>query len=117
MGGGNLHDLLFESAEREAIQFRKAWEKSGGNRDSFRKLIRDVDPITFADRLRGRSVLMICAKEDKTVPPKCTIALWEAAGKPAITWYPCGHYTMARYFTQSLNQAVEFFHAWKKGRM
>jgi cephalosporin-C deacetylase-like acetyl esterase len=52
------------------------------------------DPMTFAHRLRGRPVLMLNARWDKAIPREATIDLWEAAGRPSITWFPATHPTI-----------------------
>jgi len=53
-----------------------------------------IDPMTFAHRLRGRPVLMLNARWDKAIPRGATIDLWEAAGRPAIVWFPATHPTI-----------------------
>ena len=36
---------------------------------------------------------MIAGNVDEVVPPASARALWEAAGRPPILWYDCGHYS------------------------
>ena len=70
------------------------------------------DPGSYGDMLRRRVVFMISAEQDKVIPEKSTKALWEATGRQRIVWYPCGHYTMAKYFLPALAQSVAFFRTW-----
>jgi len=49
------------------------------------------DPLTFANRLRSRHVLMINGENDEVVSKKCTMNLWEALEKPPIIWVPDSH--------------------------
>ncbi len=49
------------------------------------------DPLTFAHLLRQRPVLMINAHWDRAFPKETTLDLWEAAGKPPISWLPATH--------------------------
>lgn len=112
MGGSHLHDIIWESSEKEAREYRKLWESNGGTRESLAELLRPYDSATYADRLRQRVVLMICASEDESVPKSASMALWEASGKQKIIWYPCGHYTMVRYLMPALGHTVKFFREW-----
>jgi dienelactone hydrolase len=114
IGGGNLHDLVFESVEGEAREFKRLWTESGGTRESLGQLMRNFDPVTYASRLSQRTVLMINASQDESVPVVCGKALWEAAGKQRIIWYPCGHYTIVRYIMPALQHTVKFFKDWPK---
>jgi len=49
------------------------------------------DPLTFANYLRGRPILMINAKEDEVVSEHSTLNLWEAYGRPRLVWLPVTH--------------------------
>ncbi len=55
-------------------------------RDSFL-----TDPMTFAYRLRRRSVLMINALWDEAIPREAALDFWETCGRPAIKWFPATH--------------------------
>ncbi len=52
-----------------------------------------IDPMTFGHCLQERSVLMLNALWDEYIPREATLDLWEAAGKPAISWFPGTHTT------------------------
>ena len=55
--------------------------------------------------------MMIAGKVDEVVPPASTLLLWEAAGRPAIHWCDCGHYSAVGYLLPGIRQTVEFFAA------
>jgi len=52
-----------------------------------------IDPMTFGHYLQARSVLMLNALWDEYIPKEATLDLWEAAGKPTISWFPGTHTT------------------------
>jgi len=50
-----------------------------------------VDPMTYTTHLRERPMLMLNALWDEYIPREATLDLWEASGKPPITWFPATH--------------------------
>ena len=50
-----------------------------------------IDPMTFADRLKNRPLLMLNAAGDKYVPREAVLDFWQACGKPPLKWFPGGH--------------------------
>ena len=50
-----------------------------------------VDPMTYTHYLRERPMLMLNALWDEYIPREATLDLWEASGKPPITWFPATH--------------------------
>jgi dienelactone hydrolase len=105
LGGGGLVDAFYDHAK--AKPYRQIYELFGGTKDEVKKLIAPVDPITMADRLRGRNVLMVCASRDEIVPPSSSRALWEAMGQPKIVWYDTTHYGAALFIPKLLPVVVE----------
>lgn len=114
MGGAALQNVLFESSERDAKEYREMWIRAGGTRETFAEVFAPYDPATYADRLKQRIVLMISAREDEVIPMASSLALWEATGRQRIIWYPCGHYTMAKYLLPALGHTVRFFEDWPR---
>ena len=67
-----------------------------------------TDALTFAPNLRGRPVLMLNAKWDKTVPKEATLAFWEACQKPAIRWLPGTHVTFWLWYPVIAREITRF---------
>ena len=107
LAGGDLSTVLWEMPE--GAPFRKVWIESGRTKADLKKLTDPFDPLTYAAGLAGKRMLMIAGKVDEVVPPECTRRLWEAAGKPPILWYDCGHYSSVGYLLPGIRRTVEFF--------
>jgi dienelactone hydrolase len=109
LAGGDLAQLLWSMPE--AARYRAMWVDSGRTFADLKALTDPFDPITHARRLAGKRVMMIAGNVDEVVPPASARALWEAAGRPPITWYDCGHYSAVAYLLPAVRQTVEFFAA------
>jgi dienelactone hydrolase len=107
LAGGDLASILWEMPEGSA--YRKQWIESGRTKQDLIALTEPFDPLTYADRLKGKRLMMIAGKVDEVVPPASTLRLWEAAGRPAIHWCDCGHYSAVGYLLPGIRQTVEFF--------
>jgi cephalosporin-C deacetylase-like acetyl esterase len=107
LAGGDLSTILWQMPE--GAPFRQVWTESGRTKADLKKLTDAFDPLTYANGLAGKRMLFIAGKVDEVVPPACTKLLWEAAGKPPITWYDCGHYSSVGYLLPGIRRTVEFF--------
>jgi dienelactone hydrolase len=107
LGGCGLVDAYYD--DPRAALFRKVWEVMGGTRERLKEIIAPVDPITCAANLKDRKVLILAAKRDDIVPPRCAETLWEATGKQKIVWYNCTHYGAALYIVPALGHIVKHF--------
>jgi dienelactone hydrolase len=107
LAGGDFPKIAAESAE-----FKKERERflaSGKDPSRLLEGVRQVDPLTYAELLRDRRVLMLNAKSDEVIPRACTESLWTAAGKPEIIWLSGGHYSVMRHLPTALIRANHFF--------
>jgi dienelactone hydrolase len=109
LGGGGFIDGYYDHPQ--AAPYRKVYEALGGTKAMLIKVIAPIDPITRADRLKGRKLLMLEAKRDDVVPPSMGQALWEASGRQEIHWYDCTHYGAALYFADAMEHVVRHFGA------
>ena len=109
LAGGDLSTILWEMPEGAA--YRKQWIESGRTQQDLKALTDPFDPLTYADRLKGKRLMMIAGKVDEVVPPASTLLLWEAAGRPPIHWCDCGHYSAVGYLLPGIRQTVDFFAA------
>ncbi len=107
LAGGDLSAILWGMPEGAA--FRASWVESGRSRADLKALVDPFDPLTYAEGLRGKRMLFIAGKVDEVVPPSSTLLLWEAAGRPPIRWFDCGHYSAAGFLLPAFRQTVDFF--------
>ncbi|HUT33956.1 MAG TPA: alpha/beta hydrolase family protein [Planctomycetota bacterium] len=106
LAGGDPVGILWHAPETRRVRDRMV--ELGLTLDSLRKDSRGIDPVAFAHRACREQILMINAATDETVPRESTVALWEAFGKPAIQWYPAGHYSLALFIPAILPTAAQF---------
>ncbi len=109
LAGGDIALVLWESTEPHAVDARRRWIAAGGTRESLLSLMKTVDPATYGDCVRGRTILMLNASHDEVIPKKCTEALWQAFGRPPILWYNAGHYSAAFHLIDAIGRVTEFF--------
>jgi fermentation-respiration switch protein FrsA (DUF1100 family) len=107
LAGGDLSAILWGMPE--GAPYRAKWLESGRTRDDLKALTDPFDPLTYAKGLVGKRLLLIAGKVDEVVPPASTLLLWEAAGRPAIRWYDCGHYSAVGFLLPGVRQTVDFF--------
>jgi dienelactone hydrolase len=109
LGGGGLVDAYYDDPRGTAV--RKLWEATGGTKKKLKETLAPVDPLTCADRLKERKVLMIAGKRDEIVLPSMTEALWKASGEQEIVWYDCTHVGSVVYALAALEHITAFFAA------
>lgn len=107
LAGGDIAQAGWEAAELSAV--RANWEAQGGTRETFQEVLRPIDPVTYAAAARGKRMLLLNAAEDEVIPRRCTLALWEALGRPRLVWYSGGHYSVVRHLPRALVQVAAFF--------
>jgi dienelactone hydrolase len=93
IGGGDLPAIVLNGS-RETAEQKRALEEAGYTADRLRALWREIEPCTFAGRIRTEEVLLINAESDEVVPRECAVRLWEAMGRPKIRWIKGGHYAI-----------------------
>jgi dienelactone hydrolase len=109
LAGGGLADILWDMPEPEARHYRDLWIASGRTKADLEALTRPYDPLTYAQGLKGKRILMMAGTVDEVIPPEAARKLWEAAGKPPIEWMPCGHYSAVGFLLPAVRQMVDFF--------
>jgi dienelactone hydrolase len=107
LGGGNFVDGY--AGHPLAVPFVTALELAGFRRDGIKRMIAPIDPITCAENLKKRKLLILAASKDEIVPPSMAKMLWEATGRQKIVWYEAGHYTAALHIADGLEHIVEHF--------
>lgn len=107
LAGGDIGQVAWESRELEKI--RRKWVERGGTKDEFLAVLREVDPVRYGERVRGRRILMLNAAQDELIPRSCTEALWTSFGEPPIVWYEGNHYSVIRHILNALHRSSSFF--------
>jgi dienelactone hydrolase len=107
LAGGDLSKILWQMPEGAA--FRAGWIASGRTVGDLKALTDPFDPLAYAPRLAAKRVYMMAGTVDEVIPPSSVRALWEAAGRPPIRWYDCGHYSAVGFLLPGIRQTVDFF--------
>jgi dienelactone hydrolase len=68
-----------------------------------------TNPTLLARHNKTKNLLMMAGKFDKIVPPKFTLELWEALGRPPLKWFPCAHYSSFFFLPSIVDEAARFF--------
>ena len=105
LGGGALVESFSEHPV--AVVLAPVLRLAGVTQEKLKKLIDPIDPITYADKLRGKRLLLIAAKNDDVVPPSAMKRLWEATGKPEMIWIEATHVGSALYTFQMMRAVVK----------
>jgi dienelactone hydrolase len=104
IGGGDFGRLLAESPEAKELL---AKAQGVVRAEELAEVLRPVDPLTFASRIRTEDILMLNARRDEVIPQACTLSLWEALGQPRIRWFNCGHYGIALHLLTVMNETLD----------
>jgi poly(3-hydroxybutyrate) depolymerase len=107
LAGGDLSTVIWQMPEGKS--FRARWIESGRTLADLKALTDPFDPLAYASGLRGKRVMMMAGKVDEVIPPASARALWEAAGRPPICWYDCGHYSAVGFLLPGIRRTVDFF--------
>ncbi len=107
LAGGDLSRILWEMPEGRP--FRARWIAAGRTRADLKALTDPFDPLAYASGLKSKRVFMMAGTVDEVIPPDSARALWEAAGRPTIVWYDCGHYSAAGFLLPAIRRTVNFF--------
>jgi dienelactone hydrolase len=109
LGGGGFVDGYYDHPR--AAFYARVYESLGGSKESLRKLIAPIDPLTCAANLQERKLLIMAARNDTIVPPCMAEALWQASGKQQLVWFPGDHYTAIVHITKAIDHLSRHFGA------
>jgi dienelactone hydrolase len=105
LGGGGLVDAF--NQHPQAGPALGVLALAGLTPDKLKKQIDPVDPLTYADRLKAKKLLLIGASRDDVVPPVAMETLWEATGKPSVMWVDATHVGAALYLLPMMREVVK----------
>lgn len=106
LAGGGISDVIWNLPE--SAPYRAVWLATGRTKADFAELTKPYDPVTYAHRLKTKHVLMLSGNADEVIPPSASLSLWEAAGRPPIEWFDCGHYSAVGYLLPGIRKTVDF---------
>ncbi len=110
LGGGNMGKIVWNSFTTKT--FKKCLEEEGiASEQELEKRLWIIDPLAFADRCKGKPVLMVNAYFDTAIPRESTDQLWQALNKPEIIWIPSGHFTSLFTMGYAKIKTFQFFYA------
>ena len=81
---------------------------AGISKDQLAKQIAPIDPITYAEGLKTKRLLLIAASRDDVVPPQAMKSLWESAGKPKLVWVEATHVGAVLHLFQMMRAVTDF---------
>ena len=93
IGGGDLPAIVLHGS-KETLPAKRKLEEAGLTVEKLRELWKDIEPCTFAARIRPEEILMINADADEVIPKESTLRLNSAMGRPEMKWFKGGHYAL-----------------------
>ena len=105
LGGGALVESFAEHPV--AVVLGPIMKLAGVTTPKLKKMIDPVDPITYAEQLKGKKLLLIAASNDDVVPPVAMKRLWAATGKPEMIWVEATHVGSALYLFQMMRAVIK----------
>ena len=106
LGGGGLVDAFWDHPK--AALLTSVLKAVGITKETLRKKIDPVDPLTYAACLKGKDLLFVAASRDDVVQPAAMTRLWEACDKkPKIVWLDATHVGAAFYAFPMMSAVVE----------
>ena len=106
LASGNSAGVTWEG--RMTRYVRADIERASIDRPQLEKIWAITNPTLLARHNRVKNLLMMAGRFDEIVPPKFTIELWEALGRPPIRWYPCAHYSSFFFLSSIVDEAARF---------
>jgi dienelactone hydrolase len=107
LGGGGLVDAYWDHPRAKPLL--QALAVIGADKEAVKRVIAPADPITYAEALKKRNLLMIAASRDDVVPPSAARCLWEATGKQKIVWLDSTHVGAAFHLFAATGHIVKHF--------
>ncbi len=114
LGGADLAGIIDTSEENSLIKFRRrVIEHEGLDTRQFRdvatRMLKPVDPLSYAYRLDPHRVLMINGYFDQVIRREYVRAFWEASSRPELVFIPTGHYSAGLLVAYARAKTVAHF--------
>ena len=114
LGGGGLVDAYWDHPKAASVT--PLLRFVGITRETVAAMLAPVDPLTYAEQLKGKRLLLIGASRDDVVPPVALRRLWAATGEPAIVWLDATHVGAAAYTFPVMDAVIAHIHGDVKRR-
>jgi isopenicillin-N N-acyltransferase like protein len=107
LAGGNLSKVL-TTGQPEVEFITRSIKENNISIEQLSKILKPIEPLSYADRIQDTKVLMINASEDKIVPANCARSLAKKA-KTDINWYKTDHYGAAKFLFLIIDKLNKHF--------
>lgn len=107
-GGGDLASIVLHGGP-ELAEVSAGLKEAGWTAEKLAEALRPIEPIALAPRVDGWEVRFVNASKDQIIPRAATEGLWEAMGRPPITWLEADHYGVAMHFPRIVKDAAAHF--------
>lgn len=101
---------MFSTDAKEVRGIKAKIREQQIGQEKLRDLLSVIEPLSFSERLKGTTILMINGLEDTIVPAECAKKLAESSGAQ-IDWYAADHYGMVKYIIPVAGQITRHFDA------
>jgi cephalosporin-C deacetylase-like acetyl esterase len=115
----NQYRKRYKRTEDEHLKIQRSYAKylNEISEKGFESITADdqsflTDPLTFANDLKGRPILMINALYDKYIPKEAVTELWQACGQPSIKWIPSGHASIWLWYPTIRRRIMTFLESY-----
>ncbi|HKS97168.1 MAG TPA: hypothetical protein VJV74_13675 [Terriglobia bacterium] len=107
VAAGNSAGITWEG--RLTRYVRADIERAGISFAELERIWSVTNPTLLARHNKVTNLMMMAGKYDQIVPPKFTLELWEALGRPPLRWYPGAHYSSFLFLHSMVDEAARFF--------
>jgi cephalosporin-C deacetylase-like acetyl esterase len=107
LAGGNVYKLINKSSIMKYL--KKRIKQLNIDMGKFSKELKFVDPLSYAQNIKNKRIIMINTIFDRIIPKDCTLEFWSAIGKPKIIWLPSGHISSIIFITYVRKKVIDFF--------
>jgi len=113
LAGGSIADILRTSHDTLLTKPRRRYlAHQHLDLETMHRILTETlrtDPLRLAPYIDARQASWTIALLDRTIGTANALRLWRAAGKPAVTFIPAGHYTAYLYLPAIKYQSLRFF--------
>lgn len=108
LAGGDLQEVVLNGA-KDAAKVRRKLAEAGVTEEQIKEIAREVEPLRLAHRINPATTWLYSGKFDDVVPPRCSLALANAAKLPTghHVELDADHYSGIIYLPSLLKQMAQ----------